>query len=36
MFRNLIVFFGAITGFCVAAYGAIVQDFIPIWVGEEY
>ncbi len=36
MFRNLIVLFGAITGFCVAAYGAVVQDFIPIWVGEEY
>lgn len=36
MFRNLLVLFGGITGFCVAAYGTIVQDFIPIWVGEEY
>ena len=36
MFKNLIYMFNIITCFCVAAFMAVVQDFIPIWVGEQY
>lgn len=36
LFRNLIYMFNIVTAFCVAAFAAIVQQFIPIWLGSEY
>ena len=36
VFKNLIFVFNGITCFCVVCYLSIVQDFIPIWLGNEY
>lgn len=36
IFKNLIYMFNFITCFCVAAFTAVVQEFISIWVGKEY
>ena len=36
MFRGAQLFFAFYATVCVACYGCIVQDFIPLWVGSEY
>lgn len=36
MFLRLSFLFNVITIGCVACFASIVQDFIPIWIGEEY
>ncbi len=35
-FRRLIFLFNMMAGFCTCCYLGIVQDFIPLWIGEEY
>ena len=36
MFRVSMLLFAVFGTFCTACYACIIQDFIPIWIGNEY
>lgn len=36
MFRCLMLLFSVMGTFCIACFAAVIQDFIPIWIGAEY
>ncbi len=36
MFRNLCFAYNCITLFCTACFASIIQEFVPIWIGDQY
>ena len=36
MFDCLRLLFSVMAAYCIACFAAVVQDFIPIWIGAEY
>lgn len=36
MFKVALFCFAAFGAFCTAAYACLIQEFVPIWIGEQY